>query len=187
LLLDILCRGLAAEWEKIRIRFQDPAAIADKELNTSAAAVILEPMERLNDYLAEKIINLLYGYLLKPPQLRTDEDTNQFAQKAGRCLFYVSGIHPDAAFTKLTSVIQTGPNEKEEPTNQYLAIEHLNLNKTRLAGLLEKASKSLQLYTKKTNLQILLTRVIRRAIWNWIDNYPVEFGSLAGQANAFAG
>jgi hypothetical protein len=32
---------------------------------------------------------------------------------------------------------------------------------------------------KKDNLRILLARVLTRAIWNWIDNYPMEFVSLS--------
>jgi len=39
---------------------------------------------------------------------------------------------------------------------------------------------------KRDSLRLLLSRVLTRAIWNWINNYPMEFVSLCQVGRSMA-
>lgn len=54
-------------------------------------------------------------------------------------------------------------------------IEHLNMSYNRLSELLLQINGSAAAYQKKSARQPLLAKVIRKAIWNWIDNHPNDF------------
>ena len=64
-------------------------------------------------------------------------------EKAGTVLFYLSAIKPEIVFPKITSIVQSGIEAKDndETANQYSMIEYLNLNSKRLAELLTKINQ----------------------------------------------
>lgn len=77
--------------------------------------------------------------------------------------------------------------DNDETTNQYNLLQYLDLNTKRLANLLLLVSKNIQSYGKKPSHQVILTRVLRKAIWNWIDSYPMEFVALCKSGQRFSG
>lgn len=77
--------------------------------------------------------------------------------------------------------------DNDDTTNQYNLIQYLDLNTKRLSNLLLLVNKNIQAYTKKPSHQLMLTRVLRKAIWNWMESYPMEFVTLQKNGNKFAG
>lgn len=128
----------------------------------------------LDRNLVSNILAIVHGYLLKPLQF------NAFVMKAGSVLNFLSALEPELVVSKITSIIQTGPDMKDgdETNNQYLMIENLNLNLKNLSDLLSKVCQAMPAYLKKPNRQLILAKVLRSAIWNWIDNYPSEFAEV---------
>lgn len=59
-----------------------------------------------------------------------------------------------------------------------MAVEYLNLTMKRLSELVTKLLKIAQNMKKGASLT-LMAKVLRQAIWNWIDNYPMEFVTLS--------
>lgn len=58
-------------------------------------------------------------------------------------------------------------------------VEYLYFNSQRLSDLLNKIHQAVPAYTKKNNRQAILARVLRSAIWNWIDHNPEEFEAIS--------
>ena len=59
-----------------------------------------------------------------------------------------------------------------------MAVEYLNLTMTRLSQLVATLHKLARNMKKGASLT-LMAKVLRQAIWNWIDNYPMEFVVLS--------
>ena len=55
-------------------------------------------------------------------------------------------------------------------------LEWCNLNKLRLASVIYEMNTSFKYLSKRA--QLLMAIMLRRAIWNWIETFPSEFGSL---------
>jgi hypothetical protein len=93
------------------------------------------------------------------------------------------------AFPKITAILQSGPNEKDndDTTALYNTMEHLNLNAKRLSQALHKIHQAIPLYAKKSNHQLILAKVLRSMIWNWINNYPKEYTQLYKGGNRLDG
>jgi neurofibromin 1 len=91
--------------------------------------------------------------------------------------------------TKIWSVIEKGCEGKDndETTNQYLMLQHLDMNTKRLTNLFSKIMQNINAYAKKPNHQLLLAKAFRKAIWNWIDSYPMEFVQLCKSGQRFPG
>jgi hypothetical protein len=138
--------------------------------------------------LATKALDQIMGYLTKPPTGKSSDEVSPFTAKAGNILFYLSA-YSDAPYTKIISIIQTGVNEKDndETSNLYSAMEYLNVNSKRLSSIFHKIHQVTAQYAKKGAHQIFLARVLRKTIWNWIDNYPKEFVLLYRSGNRLDG
>lgn len=70
-----------------------------------------------------------------------------------------------------------GNPTEEEVSSQLNLLQYLNYDADQLAELLKKVDSATNTY-KKDKVQFILARVLRKAIWNWIDNYPIQFVSL---------
>eukprot|EP01114_Cavostelium_apophysatum_P004552 TRINITY_DN1484_c0_g1_i2.p1 TRINITY_DN1484_c0_g1~~TRINITY_DN1484_c0_g1_i2.p1 ORF type:complete len:1402 (-),score=458.43 TRINITY_DN1484_c0_g1_i2:3446-7651(-) len=173
-LLKLMKKCMQVQLEKVRAQQKE-----EKEVSRDLL---------LSEQLAAKIFALVQTYLLKAPQSKSD-DLPPLYQRAGEVLFHLSALSPDAIFPKTAIIIEKGPEarDNDETANQYLMIQHLDLNSKRLTSLLTKVSQSVAAYGKKSNLQVLLAKVLRKAIWNWIDNYPQEFVQLSKSGHRFGG
>lgn len=66
---------------------------------------------------------------------------------------------------------------EEEISSQLNLLQYLNYDADQLAELLKKVDSAANTY-KRDKVQFVLAKVLRKAIWNWIDNYPIQFVSL---------
>lgn len=118
-----------------------------------------------------KTINLL----LTKAQPAFQAKVQQAAMKA---LFLLSVYNFEVVIPNVCSHMlpQSNPPE-DEIIAQLTLLQHINLNSTQLSDVLKKIENAIQVY-KKDKIQILLANVIRKIIWNWIDNYSIEFVTL---------
>ena len=87
-------------------------------------------------------------------------------------------------FSRISNNIAV-PDETTTPIN---LLEYLNLNSNRLSNLLVTLAKAVDAGVfKKDNTKLLLARVLTKAIWNWIDHYPMEFVSLCQSSTRLGG
>lgn len=113
--------------------------------------------------------------------LLTRQHTHLHAEihkQAAMVLFQLSASNYDTIIGSINMIFTnvTGGSE-EETIAQLLLVEHINLNMKRLSELLDKVNRSTA-HFKKAGVQYAVARVLRKAIWNWIDHYPMEFVSL---------
>lgn len=134
----------------------------------------------LEEGLAKLILGQAMQFLLRSEEGLRDT--------AGRLLFQLSATNYDTVFSKISESLFAIINGKDtdESTVQFFIMEYLNLNSKRLAELLERVSKSASFF-KKDRQQQILSQVLRKAIWNWIDNYPMEFVSLCQSTTRLGG
>eukprot|EP01119_Soliformovum_irregulare_P019017 TRINITY_DN5943_c0_g1_i1.p1 TRINITY_DN5943_c0_g1~~TRINITY_DN5943_c0_g1_i1.p1 ORF type:complete len:2529 (-),score=855.67 TRINITY_DN5943_c0_g1_i1:42-7628(-) len=180
-LMDILARILEVEWYNI-----DPNHNATIDPKTVQSIMEKHPIPAaeirttsLGDSLAQKILTLVQTTLLKLPVSKTDEMT-PLESVAGKVLHNLSGVKPDLVIPKITAIISTGVDAKDndETANQYMMIQHLDLNQKRLSDLLFKVNSVIPAYAKKATQQTLIAKALRIAIWNWIDNHTLEYVQL---------
>jgi len=93
-------------------------------------------------------------------------------------LFQLSASNYDTLIGSINQIFASTASSSEEDTiSQLNLIEHLNLKRERLMDLLSKINRAAP-SIKKAGVQLALARVLRKAIWNWIDQYPMEFVQL---------
>jgi hypothetical protein len=93
-------------------------------------------------------------------------------------LFQLSASNYDTLIGSVNQIFASAASSSEEDTIAQLGlIEHLNLKRERLMDLLGKVNRAAPAI-KKAGVQLALARVLRKAIWNWIDHYPMEFVTL---------
>eukprot|EP01133_Synstelium_polycarpum_P017457 gene17457-20830_t len=154
-------------------------------------AIRLKEMEEqilpppLEESLARMILSQTMSSLMRGI-VNGEVDTQRMT---GSAIFQLSATNYEAVSTKVSEILHTAINSKEADesfTNQFHLIEHLNLNSKRLAELLDRIGKVLP-SLKKERHQLILAQVLKRAVWNWIDNYPMEFVTLCKMCERFPG
>jgi hypothetical protein len=149
-----------------------------EQLKQKEEQILPPPLE---DLLANKLNNIIMGIILKPAP---PHQAQELREKAGKLLFQISASNYDQIFSKIATNLAIG----DETTSPLNLIEHINLSSSRLADLLHKVLNAVDDSSfKKTNHQILLARALTRAIWNWIDHYPMEFVSLCQNGTRLGG
>ena len=129
------------------------------------------PAPPLEDALARQVFLQMQHFLTKPPQILGD----QIFDKARVILKHLSASNYETVISPITQVIANPSNlSEEDAVAQLHLIEHLNLNARRLGELLEKCQRATSAW-KKGYIQFAMARVLRCAIWNWMDTYPMEF------------
>lgn len=179
-LLNLLATSMASAWQYLKKEeLSKLGDVEDKNVLKQKEEQVAAP--NIDDNLAVRIWNIAVNTILKPPG---PHHAAELRDKAGRVLFQVSASKFDILMGKLGSPLSAG-DEVSSPLN---LIEYLNLNSTRLTDILQKVlAASEDAPFKKDNLRILLARVLTRAIWNWIDNYPMEFVSLSQNGTKLPG
>ncbi|RKO83688.1 hypothetical protein BDK51DRAFT_27542, partial [Blyttiomyces helicus] len=108
---------------------------------------------------------------------------------AGRILYYLSASNWSVVFTRVKArllyLAQTGmtapgqdvPMEREAgDLTELRFLEWCNLNRARLGMVIGELASLSKTFSKRA--QFLAAIIIRRAIWNWIESYPLEFLAL---------
>lgn len=103
-------------------------------------------------------------------------------------MFQLSATNYESVFSKIAESIHAIVNGKDtdDTTSNFTLVECLNLNSRRLSELLERISRAAP-HFKKEKQQNVISQVLRKAIWNWIDNYPMEFVALCQSGTRFPG
>ncbi|KNC49089.1 neurofibromatosis type 1 [Thecamonas trahens ATCC 50062] len=138
----------------------------------------------LDNELAEHVLLLTAGTILTPHPLLNDELTAE----AGNVLFHLSASNFDVVFAQIKLKIKNllvQQSEEDPATSELLLIQHINFNAERLADLVQELSRSLSSF-KKNSTQIVATS-LRVAIWNWINQYPLEFVLLCQSGHRMRG
>ena len=128
----------------------------------------------LDDRLARECYGKITPLVTKMQQFFQDK----VQAAASKALFLLSVYNYDSIIGNLTQhMLPHGNPSEEEIILQLTLLQYLNNDATQLAELLKKVDSATNTY-KKDKVQFVLARVLRKAIWNWIDNYPIQFVSL---------
>eukprot|EP01132_Coremiostelium_polycephalum_P003622 gene3622-4511_t len=183
-ILNLLARCMQHQWYHIKSQFRNVQGLDEKEairLKEKEEQILPPPLE---EGLAKIILNQCMTCLMR--SILSGEQEIQ--TNSGSVIFQLSATNYETVSSKITEIIHAIVNGKEsdEHTSQFYLIEHLNLNSKRLSELLDKITKSAA-HFKKDRQQLIISQVMKKAVWNWIDNYPMEFVSLCQSCERLPG
>ena len=169
--LELLTKCFNAQWQAARLAVRskvDPNPADEKAKLAQKSAeeqLVLPPLE---EALANMMMRLLSAVLYKPP-------SRELSERAAGVVFHLSATNFDAVFSLVLKQMSLQNADDCEQTALCL-LEHLYLNATRLSLLIKEINKAGANFKKSS--QQYLARALRKAIWNWIDNCPIEFLAL---------
>ncbi|KAI9282283.1 hypothetical protein BY458DRAFT_429071 [Sporodiniella umbellata] len=99
----------------------------------------------------------------------------EICETAGRIITYASASNWDVVFSKFKGRLLQLKSAGEEVTEiaDLAALENVSLNSKRLSMVLTELCTSM--LNLKKSIQQLVAITLRKAIWNWIENYTAEF------------
>ncbi|OCF40958.1 neurofibromin 1 [Kwoniella heveanensis CBS 569] len=130
--------------------------------------------------------------ILKPKALSASCSTPQSAiaqmtKYTSRIIFYLSAANWPLVLSRikarvnyLTTTIEDSPDLAE-----LRLLEWANIDRNRLTQAMEEIS-SVFLHVKRP-AQVAIATILRKAIWNWIDVYPMEYEALVESNKKFEG
>ncbi|KAF2077194.1 hypothetical protein CYY_001515 [Polysphondylium violaceum] len=183
-ILDLLARCMAYQWQHIKSQFRNVQGLDEKEairLKEKEEQILPPPLE-------ESLAKLIQSHCMNCLMRSINNNEVELQESSGKVIFQLSATNYETVSGKITEIIHaivTG-KETEELTNQFYLIEHMNLNSKRLSELLEKITKSAN-HFKKDKQQMIISQVMKKAVWNWIDNYPMEFVALCQSCERLPG
>eukprot|EP01090_Pellita_catalonica_P017046 TRINITY_DN5062_c0_g4_i1.p1 TRINITY_DN5062_c0_g4~~TRINITY_DN5062_c0_g4_i1.p1 ORF type:complete len:2520 (+),score=346.34 TRINITY_DN5062_c0_g4_i1:70-7629(+) len=177
-ILDLLSNSMAYAWNEMKNRFKKANNWDPKEVITELEKVLPAP---LPGKVASDILDIVCDILLKGGNHQDIRDS------AGRLLFQLSASNYESPV-----LAKIGFTISDEVTTPLNLIEYFNLNKSRLGELVSRFTKHIDMKQgvfKKapSGHWLLLARVLTKAIWNWIDHYPMEFVSLCQSGTRLSG
>ena len=129
----------------------------------------------LEDKLAKDLLRILIHFVTKTQHPFFHNDLITTASKS---LYQLSASNFETIISSITQYMAPNcPASEEEIILQLNLLELLNFNSKNLSDLLVKMGKFIS-GVKKAQIQICCAKVLRKAIWNWIDKYPMEFVKL---------
>eukprot|EP01094_Clydonella_sp_ATCC50884_P006709 TRINITY_DN1591_c0_g1_i1.p1 TRINITY_DN1591_c0_g1~~TRINITY_DN1591_c0_g1_i1.p1 ORF type:complete len:2499 (-),score=1256.67 TRINITY_DN1591_c0_g1_i1:167-7663(-) len=173
-LLKLLSSCLQFQWNHIKGQINHLEGIDEKEkirLKQTEEGILPPSLE---DGVAVQMFRQVMSLLTRQhPHMHAE-----IHRHAAEVLFQLSASNYDTIIGSINMIFTnvTGGSE-EETIAQLLLVEHINLNMKRLSELVDKVNRSTA-HFKKAGVQFAVARVLRKAIWNWIDHYPMEFVSL---------
>ncbi|XP_030848330.1 neurofibromin isoform X1 [Strongylocentrotus purpuratus] len=104
--------------------------------------------------------------------------THQLRTSASRVLFALSLNNFNAVFSRISARLDALSKSSDETCDEsdIELIQHINVDCARLTRLLNEIIS--KFHTLKRNAMTVLAQSLEKAIWNWMDNYPVEFMQL---------
>eukprot|EP01087_Luapelamoeba_hula_P001442 TRINITY_DN1115_c0_g1_i1.p1 TRINITY_DN1115_c0_g1~~TRINITY_DN1115_c0_g1_i1.p1 ORF type:complete len:2561 (-),score=353.59 TRINITY_DN1115_c0_g1_i1:117-7799(-) len=198
--IDLLALCLAFNWNSLKKKAnateESMEELGKKKANASSEAEAQEILKQiiqlkqreeqvlplsLDEQLSNKLIDVACRYLLAGPGPHLGQELRE---KAGLLFFQLSAYNWDTVIGRVSS----GVSNQDETTTPWNLLENLNLNSARLSQLLIMVAGAVEDgIFKKTNMQVLLARILVRAIWNWIDHYPMEFLSFCQKGTRLRG
>lgn len=140
----------------------------------------------LDDRIARDLFLKVMHYSEKPPIVYQGE----FDVASRECIQILSAFNYDNVIGNIIQHMLPHANiPEDEALSQIKLIDSLHLNQKRLAELISKVVKasSTQNAYKKTSVQLAIASALHKAIWNWIDNYPVEFITICQSGTRLGG
>ncbi|KYR01829.1 hypothetical protein DLAC_01846 [Tieghemostelium lacteum] len=182
--LKLLSNCMSNQWQHIKSQFRNVQGLDEKEairLKEKEEQILPPPLEESS---AKTLLDRCMNCLMR--SVVNNEVELQI--NSGNVLFQLSATNYEAVSGKILDIFHSIASGKEtdEQTNQFMLIEHLNLNSKRLSELLDKVTKSAA-NIKKDKQQLIFSQVLRKAVWNWIDNYPMEFVALCQSGERLPG
>lgn len=135
----------------------------------------------MNEALISDLFAKLQAFITKPLPVLEDE----LRQAASQAAFQLSASNYETIFQTLSFCFVTPLSEEETCTNIGL-FEHLCLNITRLSGLFDRINRNIANF-KKSTVQFTLAKALHKVIWNWINNYPMQFVTICQQCAKIPG
>ena len=174
-MLILLTKCLKYQWDNIREKYRNMEGLNEIEqirLKEKEESLCPPP---LDDNVASDLVRLLYKILHATILIREQEPYKSLLNTAGLTLFSLSSTNAEAVYGQ--GNFFTDLNDELQLQISFFMMENLNLNSRRLSELLQKLVKISPLI-KKDPQRFGLAKSLRKAIWNWIDNFPIEFVSL---------
>ncbi|KAI8983424.1 hypothetical protein BDB01DRAFT_790689 [Pilobolus umbonatus] len=142
-----------------------------------------------------------YGFILNHPHssISIENYTNSSPTKTQSCMLmdiykaasrvisFVSASNWSVVFSKIRYRIQYLTNTQEENPDaaEFMILECASLNAHRLGMVFTELCASSLHFKKGTHL--LVASILRRTIWNWIENYTAEFTQLVHEKKKMSG
>jgi len=174
-LLDLLWRCLRHQWDSIREKYRNMEGLNETEqLRLKEKEELLCPPP-LEDSVATDLVRLLHKIIHVSVVHRENEAFRGLAQNCGHAMFQISSTNAEAVYKQ--GAFFQDLNDEVGLQVSFIIMENLNLNSRRLSELLQKLCKIVPSIKKDVH-RFGVARSLRKAIWNWIDNFPIEFVSL---------
>ncbi|KAL6048750.1 Neurofibromin 1 [Balamuthia mandrillaris] len=177
-MLHLLGRTMAAAWDFIKRQFKNVEGLDEKEkvqLKQKEEQILPPPLE---DELAKRVLDIAWHILLRP-----NPASAELKATAGKILFQLSASNYENVANKIDL-----SSAADENTSPLCLIEYLNVNAAHLSNLLQKVTSAAKAGAyKKDHQKTLLSRVLTKAIWSWIDHYPMEFVNLCQSGSRLDG
>lgn len=123
---------------------------------------------------AKEWYSKLSQLIIKPQQILQ----NTIQQAASKALFMLSFFSFETIFLQVTQHLASGNVSEEDTLAQLALLQHINLNSDQLAELFQRIHSNAPTSYKKEKLQLAFAKTLRTTIWNWMNNYPLEFVTL---------
>ncbi|WVF65508.1 hypothetical protein IAT40_000236 [Kwoniella sp. CBS 6097] len=111
----------------------------------------------------------------------------QMTKFTSRIIFYLSAANWPLVLSRIKSRVTylTTTIEDSPDLADLRLLEWANINRNRLTQAMQEIS-SVFLHVKRP-AQVAIATILRKAIWNWIDVYPIEYESLVEKNKKFEG
>lgn len=185
-LLDLLWKCLQHQWDHIKNQLNPVDGVDDAQNQILLKQKQEEiPPPPLDEQLAVNMYKALHYFLASKslPCLQ-----KELQEMAGKVVFQLSSCNYENVINNIIPFLQpqSGVSEEEQTTNLNI-IELMNFNQKHLSEFISKVLRSLSNQKKSSNIHVAIARVLHKAIWNWIDNFPMEFVDLCKNQQRLAG
>ncbi|EGG19811.1 neurofibromin [Cavenderia fasciculata] len=184
-ILNLLAKCMQHQWHHIKSQFRNVQGLDEKEairLKEKEEQILPPPLE-------EALARVILGQSMTCLMRSVVSNEEELRRNSGRVIFQLSATNYESVSGKITEILHvvvSGKEPDDQFSNQFYLIEHLNLNSKRLSELLDRVTRAANSF-KKERHQFILSQVLKNAVWNWIDNYPMEFVTLCKMCERLPG
>ena len=136
--------------------------------------------------ISETLASELYKYISNEINKQHSALDNEIKSSAKKCLFYLSASNFSLVAKNIIPNLNSQNLTEEEIQTTISLLEYLNHNEKSLGMMIQMIGKALN-GLKKSNIQILMAKILRTIIWSWIDNFPFQFISLCQSGRRMSG
>merc|ERR1711862_379393 len=182
ILLDLLQQCMKVPWDLVKDNFS-PIVTSDA---TEKLKQEVEKESLLPPPISETLASELYKYISNEINKQHSALDNEIKSSAKKCLFYLSASNFSLVAKNIIPNLNSQNLTEEEIQTTISLLEYLNHNEKSLGMMIQMIGKALN-GLKKSNIQILMAKILRTIIWSWIDNFPFQFISLCQSGRRMSG